>query len=81
VSPADLADPVFTIQHVAALLHVSVDTAREYTYRDDFPAAAWLGARLLWDREEVLAWFRGLPRQAAADRKRKPAAGAGTQPR
>ena len=46
LSRADLLDPVFTIEHVAALFHVSVDTAREYTYRRDFPAAHLLGARL-----------------------------------
>ena len=55
--------PVFTIEHVAALFHVSVDRAREYTYRDDFPASFELGARNLWDREEVLTWFRALPRR------------------
>ena len=42
----DLFDPVFAIEHVAALFHVSVDTAREYTYRRDFPAARLLGPRL-----------------------------------
>lgn len=55
--------PVFTIEHIAALFHVSVDRAREYTYRDDFPASFDLGARNLWDREEVLTWFRTLPRR------------------
>ena len=68
LSRADLLDPVFTIEHVAALFHVSVDTAREYTYRRDFPAAHLLGARLLWDREEILAWFRTLPRRGKANR-------------
>lgn len=32
-----LLDPVFSIEHVAALFHVSVDTASEYTSRRDFP--------------------------------------------
>jgi hypothetical protein len=45
-----------------------VDTAREYTYWRDFPAAHLLGARLLWDREEILAWFRTLPRRGKANR-------------
>jgi len=68
--PVALSDPVYTIETVAALLHVSVDTARQYSYRADFPAARELGARLLWDREELLAWFRALPRRTAADRRR-----------
>ncbi len=66
----DLDDPVWTVQHLAACFHVTVDTAREYTYRDDFPGSHLLGARLLWDREDVLAWFRGLPAQTAAARRR-----------
>lgn len=80
----DLTDPVWTIQHLSACLHVSVDTAREYTYREDFPGSHFLGARLLWDREDVLSWFRCLPSQTAADRRRRetgPAAPAtGTAP-
>ncbi|TQL60137.1 helix-turn-helix protein [Oryzihumus leptocrescens] len=68
--PVDLSDPIYTIETVAALLHVSIDTARQYSYRADFPAARELGARLLWDREELLAWFRALPRRTAADRRR-----------
>jgi hypothetical protein len=51
----ETADVVYTIEHVAALFHVTVDSAREYTYRQDFPPAHQLGARLLWDREEILA--------------------------
>jgi len=68
-----LLDPVYTIETVAKLFHVSVDTARQYSYRDDFPAAYALGSRLLWDREDVLAWFRSLPRHSAEDRRRTPA--------
>jgi predicted DNA-binding transcriptional regulator AlpA len=70
LTPVDTQDPVYTIEHVAALFHVMVDTAREYTYRTDFPAAYQLGARLLWDREDILAWFRSLPRLTLADRRR-----------
>jgi Helix-turn-helix domain len=66
----DTRDVVYTIEHVAALFHVKVDSAREYTYRKDFPLAHQLGARLLWDREEILAWFRALPRLTLADRQR-----------
>jgi hypothetical protein len=31
LAPVDTHDPVYTIEHVAALFHVKVDTAREYT--------------------------------------------------
>jgi Helix-turn-helix domain len=64
-------DAVYTIEHVAALFHVKVDSAREYTYRKDFPPAHQLGARLLWDRDEILSWFRALPRLTLADRQRR----------
>jgi hypothetical protein len=57
----DPQDPIYTIEHVAAMLHVKVDTAPEYSYRADFPPAHQLGARLLWDREQILVWFRSLP--------------------
>lgn len=60
----DVHHPIFTIEHIAALFHVSVDRAREYTYRTDFPASRDLGARNLWDRDEVLDWFRALPRRS-----------------
>ena len=38
-----------------------MDTAREYTYRTDFPAPKAPFARNLWTRAEVLAWFDQLP--------------------
>jgi len=57
----DLQVPIWTIDHVAAALHTSVDTAREYTYRTDFPAPKAPFARNLWARAEVLAWFHRLP--------------------
>ena len=72
---ADTQDPVYTIEYVAALFHVKVDTARDYMYRTDFPPAHQLGARLLWDREQILVWFRSLPPLTLADRRR---AGRGT---
>jgi hypothetical protein len=70
LTPVDTQDPIYTIEHVAALFHVKVDTAREYTYRTDFPAAHQLGARLLWEREQILTWFRSLPPLTLADRRR-----------
>ena len=48
--PTDLSDPIWTIDHVAAALSVSVDTAREYTYRADFPAPKAAFSRNLWRR-------------------------------
>ena len=60
----DLSAPIWAIEHVAAALHLSVDTAREYTYRAGFPAAKAGFARNLWLREEVLAWFAELPAAA-----------------
>lgn len=59
----DPACPVYTIETIAALFGVKVDTAREYSYRSDFPQPRALGARNLWEREEVLAWFSALPRR------------------
>lgn len=64
----DLSVPIWTIDHVAAALHLKVDTAREHTYRGDFPAAKDPFAQNLWLREEVLAWFANLP---PADRRLK----------
>ena len=75
-TPFDLRDPVYTIEHVAAMFHVKVDTAREYTYRTDFPPARQLGARLLWEREQILVWFRSLPPLTLADRRRAGSAAA-----
>lgn len=73
----DLNDPVWTIAHVARCIHVTVDRARDYTSRPTFPGARRLGAttgKLLWTREEVLAWFANLPAVSAADRRRTSAA-------
>jgi hypothetical protein len=57
----DLSVPIWTIEHVAAAFHLSVDAAREYTYRPDFPRPRDGFARNLWTRQEVLDWFAGLP--------------------
>ena len=70
----DQTDPIWTIEHIARCFHLSVDRAREYTGRDDFPAARRLGdagGRLLWTREDVLAWFLTLPPVPAAARRRR----------
>jgi hypothetical protein len=69
----NLSDPVWTIGHVAAALHLTVDTAREYTYRAGFPAAKDGFGRNLWLREAVLAWFADLPARAARGKHRQPA--------
>jgi hypothetical protein len=68
----DLSVPIWTIEHVAAAFHLEVDTAREYTYREDFPRPRAGFSRNLWTREEVLAWFTALPS------KPRPRAGKGT---
>lgn len=58
----DLTVPIWTIEHVAAALgSINVGAARGYTYTAGFPAAMQGFARNLWLREEVLAWFAGLP--------------------
>lgn len=49
----DLLDPVYTIETVAKLFHVSVDAAREYSYRDDVRAPMPWGRESV-DREDVL---------------------------
>jgi hypothetical protein len=46
----DLSVPIWTIEHVAAALQLSVDTAREYTYRTDFPHPRAGFSRDLWTR-------------------------------
>lgn len=77
----DLADPVWTIEHVARCFGLSVDRAREYAARDDFPEARRLGGgrgRLFWTREGVLAWFSGLPSLSAAERRLPASAAAST---
>jgi len=61
----DLNAPIWAIDHLADALGVSIDTAREHTYSPSFPAARAGFARNLWLRDQVLAWFAGLP---AADR-------------
>ncbi len=75
----DLADPIWTIHHVAAGLHLSVDRAREYTSSPTFPAPRAGFGRHLWLRQRVLDWFEALPdgqaRTTAAlrSRTRRPA--------
>lgn len=68
----DLADPVWTIEHVARCFAISVDRAREYAARDDFPGARRLGGsrgHLFWTRESVLSWFSSLPTLSAGERR------------
>lgn len=70
----DLSVPIWTIEHVAAALgNLSLDAARAYTYTAAFPSAKASFARNLRLREEVLAWFAGLP----ARPRRGAGAGAG----
>jgi len=64
----DLQVPIWTIDHVAAALHTSVDTAREYTYRTDFPAPKAPFARNLWSAECPF-WIRGPDAQSESERR------------
>jgi hypothetical protein len=57
----DLSQPIWTIEHVAAALHLSVDRARECSYLTSFPAPRAGFSRHLWPREAVLDWFASLP--------------------
>jgi hypothetical protein len=61
------------LEHLDRLFLVEVDTAREFTYRDDFPQPIKVGRRWFWFPEEVLAWTRQQPRFSVAQRKRTPA--------
>jgi hypothetical protein len=72
----DLNAPIWAIDHVAAALHVSVDSAREHTYSLTFPAARAGFSKNLWLREEVLLWFAGLPAvdRSRPDRRKNPKA-------
>jgi hypothetical protein len=66
-----LSVPIWTIHHVAAALPLKEDTAREYTYTPAFPAARAGFSRNLWLREDVLAWFAGLPAAEAGGLRRR----------
>jgi hypothetical protein len=61
----ELSRPIWDINHVADALFVTIDRAREYTYRADFPAAKDGFAKNLWLREDVLDWFAGLQHRPA----------------
>jgi predicted DNA-binding transcriptional regulator AlpA len=67
--------PLWAIEDLARVLGVEVDSAREYTYRAEFPGAVRLGGRRnLWVPAEVIEWAYAQPRLTAQDRKRTPAA-------
>jgi hypothetical protein len=77
----DLGDPIWTVEYIPLCFHIEVDTTREYTARDDFPAPRRLspgGGRLLRPREDVLAWFVRLPTMPAGSRT--PGGGTAAQP-
>lgn len=56
--PVDLADPIWTVEHVALAFRIGIRAARTLIARPDFPAAFRLSegrtARLYWRRERVL---------------------------
>ncbi len=68
--PLQLSDPAYAIEHLARIFRVEVDTAREFTYRTDFPQPIKMGRRFLWFAEEVQLWARKQPRFSVEQRKR-----------
>jgi hypothetical protein len=63
LSPVDLADPIWTIEHVALAFRLGVRATRSLIARPDFPGAFRLSdartARLYWRREQVLDFVAG----------------------
>ncbi len=61
--PVDLADPIWTVEHVAAAFRLGPRATRSLIARPDFPAAFRLSdartARLYWRREQVLDFVAG----------------------
>lgn len=49
-----------SVEGVAAMLGVSPNHVRRMAAEgvDNFPRSRRIGARVLWDRDAVLAWFR-----------------------
>jgi len=76
----DLSAPLWTVEHLAALFYMTPDSAREYTYRADFPGGVKIGRRYLWVPTEVLVWVEAQPRVTAADRARSVSAVAPQSP-
>lgn len=77
IPPLSLTDPVWRVEHVAACCGVSTETALQYASRLDFPPSrqvAVSAGRLLWLRDDVIAWVTALPARTAADRRRTTAA-------
>jgi len=68
--PFEFTDPLWAIEHLARLCRVEVDTARELTYRTDFPTPIKIGRRWLWFPAEVLAWTAEQKRYTTGERKR-----------
>lgn len=68
--PVSLNDPLWTIKHLAVLFDVEIDTAREYGYKESFPAPRRPGRSLLWMPDEVTAWVRSQPPLTREERRR-----------
>ena len=66
--PVELADPVWTIEHVQRVLRLGLRATRTAVGAAGFPPAFRLNAsptaRLYWLREDVLAYFATLAPQA-----------------
>lgn len=65
-------DRLLVVGELADRWQVSVETAREYTRRDDFPQPLTFSSRTLrWDPVEVLTWEQA-QRRTSRGRRRKP---------
>lgn len=69
----NLADPIWTIHHIAQAFNLSIDRARHHTRRDKFPRPKAGFETHCWCREAVLAWFRQLPDLPRPQPKSRPA--------
>jgi len=55
----DLADPIYTVRHVAELCHCSIRLARQLVHREGFPPNLGLnGRQYLFDAAAVQLWWR-----------------------
>jgi predicted DNA-binding transcriptional regulator AlpA len=58
----DLNAPIYTVDHVGKLLHMT----RRVTYRlveaDGFPVPRQIGGAYQWERGEIFDWWRAQPR-------------------
>ena len=77
--PPDLADPIWTIEHVALALRLRLRATRTLVASPGFPAPFRLGnsptARRYWIRDDLLAHLGALRSGSARGRPRRRGAG------